>query len=428
MREKILANAGRLLCGSSISALMTLAAAALTARTIGTSSFGVLVFIQAFALIIAQLPGFNTWQAIITFGSRANQQNDNAALGQIIKISLFLDLGSGLLAFAAAWLIAGPVTGLLGWPAETATLLRLYAPAAILGGSTASAGILRLHNRFSLLAAAGTITPLLRFAGALLGFTNSYDLAGFTRIYLVAALSGQAILMLAAAATIGRPLLSSMPFQSLHGLSARFKGFWRYLLISNLHATVKLLTRESDQLITAAFINPAGLGLLKIARQFAMLLPMLADPIYQTLFTEFSRLHADGKASESASLMKKSAFAGLLIGLTASLIFLIAGPTVITLLFGAEFMAAVPVTMIFMLAFTIALAGLHLQPVMLARGQPEVSFKINLISTIIYLMLLPALTSSFGIKGAAAAYAFYYLTWTIMMQAKVKKSSGAHEP
>ncbi|HNX75458.1 MAG TPA: oligosaccharide flippase family protein [Candidatus Rifleibacterium sp.] len=427
MREKILANVGRLLCGSSISALMTFAAAALTARTIGTSNFGILVFIQAFALIIAQLPGFNTWQAIITFGSRARQQNDNAALCQIIKISLLLDLVSGLLAFAAAMILAGPLTRLLGWPSETATLLQFYAPAAILSGSTTAAGILRLHNRFSLLAAAGTVTPLLRLTGALLGFAGSYDLAGFTRAYLVATLSGQTILLLAAAATLGRPLLTTMLFQPLQGLTARFNGFWRYLLISNLHATVKLLTRESDQLITAAFINPAGLGVLKIARQFAMLLPMLADPIYQTLFTEFSRLHAGQKDSESASLMKQSAIAGLLIGVAALIIFLIAGPSVISMVFGDEFMGAVPVTIIFMVAFTIALAGLHLQPVMLARGQPEASFKINLISTIIYLILLPALTSSFGIKGAAGAYVFYYLAWTVMMQAKVRKSTGAHE-
>ena len=427
MFHRIFVNTAKIFCGSSLNAILNLAAAALIARTIGAKDYGVLIFIQAFALIIGQLLSFNTWQAMITFGSRSLETNDEAALGQLIKISVLLDLVGGLTACCLAMLAAAPVTSFLGWPEATSDLLRLYSPAIILGSSSVAAGGLRLFNRFGLLATAGLASPLIRLAGAVLGYRRNFSLYDFTLVNLVAALSGQLILVAVTANAIGWKRANGFLWQSLAGAKARFPGLLRYVTVSNLHATVKILTREADQVIAAVFINPAALALLKIARQFSQILPMIADPLYQTLFTEFSHLHAGNRNNEFSALIRKSSFAGLSIGLTGMLLFWLFGDSVVLFSFGTEFTAVIPCSMIFMLAFTISLAGLPLQPVMLARGRPEISFKINLISTIIYLTLLLPLSRHYGINGAAGAYVIYYLVWTGLMQARVRAADKDHE-
>ena len=427
MFHRIFVNTAKIFCGSSLNAILNLAAAALIARTIGAKDYGVLIFIQAFALIIGQLLSFNTWQAVITFGSRSLEANDEAALGQIIKISVLLDLVGGLTACCLAMLVADPVITFLGWPETTGDLLRLYSPAIILGSSSVAAGCLRLFSRFGLLAAAGMAAPLIRLAGAILGYSQSFSLHDFTSVHLIAALVGQLILLAVAAGAIGWKRTTGFMRQSLAGARARFPGFLHYVTVTNLHATVKILTREADQMIAAIFLNPSALALLKIARQFSQILPMIADPLYQTLFTEFSHLHAGNRTREFSALIRRSSLAGLGIGLTGMLLFWLFGQSIVLFTFGAEFTAVIPCSMIFMLAFTISLAGLPLQPVMLARGRPEISFKINLISTIIYLILLLPLSRHYGISGAAGAYVIYYLVWTGLMQARVRAADKEHE-
>lgn len=421
MLHKIAVNTGKILCGSTMGAVMTLAAAALSARTLGSTGFGNLVFIQALTMMAAQLLSFNTWQAIVTFGSHAMQRKDDDALHRLLKLSLLLDLGAGITAFLLLKIIAGSVVSFLNWPENTANLLHQYAPVAILGSSSAAAGTLRLFNRFGMLAAASLTAPFLRLIGSCAGFASGFDLGQFTGIYLVAAIIGQVVLIIAATSVAGRNHLQSIIQQPLRELIPTFRSIRSYILITNLHSSVKTLTREADQIIIAAFIEPAGLAQLKIARYFAMLLPMLADPLYQTLFTEFSRLHAESKRVEFWALLKKSAYTGLFIGLGASAIFCIIGKSLIMALFGDEYASVMPVALIFILAYTLALAGLPLQPAMLARGQPQISFKINLISTIIYLALTVLLSRSYGISGAATAFACYYFAWTVMMQARVRK-------
>ncbi len=421
MLHKIAVNTGKILCGSSLGALMTLAAAALSARTLGPSGFGSLVFIQALTMMVSQLLSFNTWQSIVTFGSRAMQREDEEALQRLLKLSFLLDLVTGIASFLMLRIIAGPVVSLLNWPENITFLLQQYAPAAILAGSSTAVGILRLCNRFGLLAAASLTAPFLRLVGSSAGFAFSFNLNDFTGIYLAAAISGQAFLIAVATAVTGRHRLAGIIKQPFRELALTLKSIRGYILITNLHTSVKTLTREADQIIIAAFIDPAGLAQLKIARQFSMLLPMLADPLYQTLFAGFSRLHAESRNAEFAALLKKSAYAGLFIGLGVSGTFWIVGKTIIVTFFGDHYASAMPVTMIFMLAYTLALAGLPLQPAMLARGQPQVSFKINLISTIIYLTLTVLLSRSYGITGAATAFACYYFAWVVMMKARVRK-------
>ncbi len=421
MFRKMLINAGKLLCGSSLNAIMGLVTAALAARTLGAEGFGILVFIQAFALIIGQLLSFNAWQAVVTFGSQAHARSDESALQRILKAALVLDVFGGLAGFFLAWVLAGPVINFLEWPENTAGLLRLFSPAIVFSGAGAAAGALRLYGRFGLLAVAQLVAPAFRLIGTIGGYIYGIGLGDFVLIYLAASIAGQLVLMLAATQVVGWRKALSCLLQPITGVGQHFPGFWQYVITTNMHSTVKMLTREADQLLAAAMISPASLGLLKISRQFARILPMVTEPLYQTLFTELSQLHATRQSEKFNRLIQRSAISCLLIGLCGFAFFAIAGKPIITMAFGSEFTAAWPAAMIFMLALVFGLAGLPLQPAMLAIGRPEVSFRINLLSTLVYLALIVPLTRFFGIEGAAAAYVLYYMIWVTIMKIRLRK-------
>lgn len=427
MPAKLWLNAGKLLCGSGLSAIMLLLTAAVSARTLGTHDFGVLVFVQALVLVVGQIFSFNAWQAVVTFGSQAVQQNDEDRLGKIVKMAFCLDLAGGFVAWLALFAAGNMLVRMADWPAETASMLLVYSPAVILSGTGATIGSLRLFRHFGVLAAALATAPLFRLLGTFAAMLYGCGLYGFVIINLAATLAGQLALFGMTVSCIGRHRVFAFFSQPVRGFWQEFSQFRSFVWTTNLHSTVKMLSREADQLLTAIVIGPAGIALLKVARQFARILPIFGDPLYQTLFSELSELQAQGRRREFAQLVHRSAVTAMLSGIAGLLFFWLFGRPVIIMAFGESFAGAWLTAMIFMAAMILGLGGIPLQPAMLALGQPEASFRINLLATTVYLAALLPLAGKFGIEGAAGAYVLYFVIWDTLMYIRLRKEMGGND-
>ena len=95
--KKVLANAGQLLSGRIVNAVVGLAYIALTARGLGKETFGVLVLINAFAQFLGEVAHFQSWQTLLTYGTGPLMDNDRPRFQQMLRLSLLLDLISGVL-------------------------------------------------------------------------------------------------------------------------------------------------------------------------------------------------------------------------------------------------------------------------------------------------------------------------------------------
>lgn len=427
MPAKLWLNAGKLLCGSGLSAVMLLLTAAVTARTLGTHNFGMLVFIQALTLVVGQIFSFNVWQAVVTFGNQALQQSDEDKLGKIVKMAFCLDLAGGVIAWLVLFAAGGMLVKMAGWPQETAAMLLIYSPAVIFSGTGATIGSLRLFRHFGILATALMTAPLFRLLGTFAAMLHGCSLYGFVIINLAATLAGQMALFGMTVSSIGRQRVSAFFSRPVRGFWQEFSQFRSFVWTTNLHSTMKMLTREADQLLTAAIIGPAGIALLKVARQFARILPIFGDPLYQTLFSELSELQAQGCRHEFSRLVHRSAFTAVLTGLAGLGFFWLFGQPVIIMAFGESFAGAWLTAMIFMLAMVAGLGGIPLQPAMLALGQPEASFRINLFATTVYLAALVPLAMKFGIEGAAGAYVLYFVIWDTLMYIRLRKEMRVND-
>ncbi len=421
MPSKLWLNAGKLLCGSGLSAIMLLLTAAISARTLGAHNFGVLVFVQALALVIGQIFSFNAWQAVVTFGSQALQQNDEDRLGKIVKMAFCLDLAGGAVAWLVLFAAGSSLVRMAGWPEETASMLLVYSPAVIFSGTGATVGSLRLFRHFGILAAALMTAPLFRLLGTFAAMLHGCGLYGFVIVNLAATLAGLLALFGLAGSSIGRQRVFTFFSRPVRGFWQEFSQFRAFVWTTNLHSTVKMLSREADQLLTAVVIGPAGIALLKVARQFARILPMFGDPLYQTLFSELSELQAQGRRHEFSQLVHRSAFTAMLTGLAGLVFFWLFGRPVIVMAFGESFACAWLTAMIFMVGMTAGLGGIPLQPAMLALGKPEASFRINLLATTVYLAAMLPLAAKFGIEGAAGAYVLYFVIWDALMYIRLRK-------
>ena len=97
------------------------------------------------------LATFNSWQAVIKYGSDAIEARNEAGLLQLVKFGFLLDIGSAAAGAVLALVLAGPVIRLLGWDESLRPMLMLYSLAILLNISGTPIGLLRLFDRFDLL-------------------------------------------------------------------------------------------------------------------------------------------------------------------------------------------------------------------------------------------------------------------------------------
>ncbi|MCJ7588885.1 MAG: oligosaccharide flippase family protein [Candidatus Aminicenantes bacterium] len=408
-------NAGKLISANSIAAVLGLAAAALTARTLGTEKYGVLALVLVYKGSIGILVTFNAWQAVIKYGSEALNKNDRIGLQILIKFGFSLDIGSAVVGTILAMALSGPVINFLGWDQSVRFLLQLFSVLILFSLSGTPIGVLRLFDRFDLLSYTAVLSALVRLGGVAWCLLTRQSLFGFVMVYLITGIVGELYLVFASLWVLRQHHLGGFFIRPLRRLRQRFPNILDYVWTTNVHSTVRILSREADGLIIAGLTTPAALGLYKIAKQFSQVLTMLINPICDTIFPELSRLFAAGNKKAMRSLIKRSTFFVGSIAVCGWLVFIMLGNWLIIQAVGSEYQDSYRVAVWYMLALVIAIITFSFQPSMLALGLPRTSLKILVLATLVYFVLLVPLVNVLGIVGASLSYIFFYMVWSISM-------------
>lgn len=402
--RRLLMNAGKLLSANTISAGIGFAVTALTARALGPESYGVLALVLVYEKTFGKLVSFKAWEAIIKFGSDRLEEHDQAALRQLIKFGFCLDVSSAILGTLLAIALSGPVIDLLGWSQSIRALLVLYSVLILFTLNGTPVGILRLFDRFDLLSYGSVLSAGARLVGVGWCLLTGQGLQGFVSAYLMTGVVGHLYQVSASLWVSRKQEVGNFVAQPLQGLRSTFPGIWDFVWTTNLNSVIRLLSREADELIIAALTTPAALGLFRIAKQFSRILPMLLDPLSQSVYPELARLWAKGDKEHFLSLIKRTVLMTSTAAILAWLTFLVSGRWIIAHTFGPSFLGAYLTTVVYMLALVLFGCSLPVLPAMLSLGLVRQSFFSVLIATCIYLVLLFIAVPVFGIAGASLAY------------------------
>jgi O-antigen/teichoic acid export membrane protein len=413
--RRLFVNAGRLLTASGIAAFVGLLATALTARALGPEGYGILALTLAYQLTIGKLVTFDAWQAIIKFGSEALERGDRQALRQLIKFGFCLDIGSAVVGTVLAVALAGPVISLLGWDQSVRSLLVLYSLLILFSFSGTPIGVLRLFDRFDLLSYAAIVNAVLRLVGVLWCLLVRHSLYDFVLVYLITGVVGQLYQIVVSLGVLRTQNMGDIAREPLQGIRRRFPGIVDYVWTTNLAMTVRMLSREADELIIAGLTTPAALGLFRVAKMYARILPQLADPLSQAIYPELARAWARGDRRRFVSLIKRATLFTIAAAFSGWFVFVMLGPWVIRLTVGPAFQDAYGVAVLYMLAMVVFLCSFAFTPALLAMGLTRRSFFANLAATVVYFGLLFPFVRWVGIAGASLAYVGFFLSWALLM-------------
>lgn len=412
---KLLKNASKLLSGDIIAHALSFVAMVLTARALGPDSYGVLVLIQAYIAIIDKLVNFQSWQALIKYGSDALENNEVYSFKRLIKFGTILDFGSALIGTIVAVFGAHFLGHWMGWEWDVIIMIMIYSTVILFNLSGTPTAILRLFDKFGLFAIQRIIAGLVKLTGVILAYTYSLGLLGFLMVYLLTEIVGYLVLLFMGWRELSLRNLTRVLSPKIRNIGNKYQGLWSYVWTTNFSGSVRMASRRLDTIVIGAMLGTAATGMYEIAKKFANIVNKLSSPLYQAIYPDLAKLWSQDNKKGFVKLGIQSAFFAGGIALTVWVLFLILGDWIIYVSVGSDYSAAYPVLIWYLLAIVIEIFAFPLQPAMLAMGYPKKSFYIHIITTVIYFVALFPLLLFVGLPGAGIAYLIYYVTWTLVM-------------
>ncbi|MCK9306501.1 MAG: oligosaccharide flippase family protein [Methanoculleus sp.] len=408
-------NAGTLLSGNLAAWILGLIAYAITARLLGPEQFGIFVLITTFVLIVDALVNFQSWSALIKYGTEALEERRPDLFMGVVKLCSLLDVATACIGTIIAIVAVSLFGQWFAWDAETVQMTAAYSLVILFNLSGVPTGIFRIFKRFKLFAAQNILSAVIKFSGVAIVFVAGAGLWPVLLVWMIATIAGYMLLLIFGWRELYRQGYLQYSSVPLREATARFPGLMGFLGATNLSSSVWLGSREVDTILIGGLAGVEGAGIYKIAKQVSSIPAMLSDPLYQAVYPDLSLLWARREIPQFRRLIIRS---GIVAGAMATAIwvgFLLLGIPVIHLLFGAAYTPAYPIAVIYMVAMVVAIFGFPLSPAMASIGVPKLTLWVHLLSTAAYFPLLVVCTRALGLTGAAVAFVAYYLIWSVLM-------------
>lgn len=400
--RRILTNAGKLLGGRAVNAVLSLAYTAVAARALGVTGLGVLVMIHAFAQLLGDVVKFQSWQTVLQYGAEPLAQRRIGELQRVVRFTLLLDLISGVVGIAVG--VAGALAfgSRLGWGADQAPLAAAYVLSVMFITAAAPLGILRLLDRFDVLAGQAAAISVVRLIGCAAGYGLHAGLAFFLVVWALGTIAGFLLLAVAAWRQMDRKGLL-LGFRWLGPVRIETPGVWRFAWATNLNATLGVAFTHLVTLMVGGLLGPADAALWRIGRQVADAIAKPVRLLIPALYPELVRLRAERREKTMWRLTGRITIAASAVGLLLLAVSGFAGAPLLRLVMGAGFAAAAGVMTWQVAAAVVNLVSLPLEPMVISLGQAGATVRVRVVVAAAYAATLPFLIRRFGVEAAGAA-------------------------
>lgn len=404
--RRMFANAGILLGGKGFNAVFSMGAMAVAARALGVEQFGILVLIHTFTQAIGEIAKFQSWQAVLRYGTPALVEGRTGDLQRLVRFTVLLDAGAALagmvLSVALAWVL-GPK---FGWPAALMPAAALYVTSVLFMVTATPTGILRLVDRFGVLSVQGTLGNLVRLTAGSLAWALGGGIEWFlVAWYAATVVSGTYLIHAGWKELKVRGLLEGFRWRG-GGLTRGFDGIWKFVFSTNLNATLELAFTHVGTLVVGWFLGPKEAALFRVARQVGEALAKPAKLLVPAIYPELARLSAAGEHKTMRDLALRGA---LLAGAGASLglgVVWLAGEWLLGLVLGPDFIPAYPVMLWLVAAAVVGIWAFPLEPVLISSGEAGAALRARIWSSAVYLPVLLLAVQTYGLIGAGWARLF----------------------
>ncbi len=405
--KRVLANAGHLLSGRVVNAVVGLAYIALTARSLGKETMGVLVIINAFAQFLGEVAHFESWQTVLTYGTDPLLKKERTKFQQVLRLSLMLDLISSIIGVSLGVLGAWLFWKELRWPDGMSGYGALYALSIGVMTSATGVGLLRLFDRFRFLAAEQAVSSFVRMIGCAICAVTHAPIQYFLLAW--AAGTFASFFYIAGIAIWDLKKRGLLEGFSLFGPTSQgLPGVWR-------SGTLEVGFTHVLTMAVGALLGPTQAAFWRIGKQVADGMAKPARLMVPALYPELAKMRASGGQQAMTKLAIQIALIGGAAAGVLLAVSLLAGRWILETVMGEAYGAAAGVMNWQVAAAAIGVMTLPLEPMLVSMRAAGAALMVRLIVVICYFAALVPLIERFGLTGAGAALVASALAMAIGM-------------
>jgi len=411
--KRLLRNVTYLFSANMLVALFGLLTLAVMARALGATGLGVIALIQAYTQSIDRLLRFEPWQAVVRYGAAALEDGREDEFRRLIKFSTLFDLFGASLATLVAIVGAGFAAFWLGFDEEQARMATWFSATLIFSLSSTPIAVLRLFDKFDLIAMLTVGIAAIRFLLAVLAWQFGGDLWSFIIILMLFQMVQHLMPLVFAWRELRRQRRHDVWRLPLCGVLAENSGIRRFIWNSNINVIARTSTQRFDTLILGAILDPAAAGLYQLAKRTGLAALRLGRPIQQAVYPDVARLWARGEVLRFRRIVLGVNGVMGVAGAVAFIVVVFGADPLVRLAFGEDFAAAAPLVTVQVLAVTLFLAGNTFNPALLSMGADRNLIGITLAATVVFFALFVPLVSLFGPIGGNMSHVLFNLTWLL---------------
>lgn len=422
-----LANIGHLLWGNVLSNVLALISLGIAARTLETTSFGILVLIVTYVRLVDRLIRFESWQPLIRFASDLEIEN-REKLPRLYLYGILLDVSAALTAAGVAVLLAMIAGKLFGLGAEHVHLVMIHATCLLFSISGAPTAALRMAGRFKLIAYIQPLGPIIRAPLALMCALLWPTLTGFVVAWTIAQIAGSAVYAALGWRALRDQGIKNPLKQPWVHLARDFPGFVSFAWTTNVSMSLRTVTQEADVLLVGALAGPSSAGFYHVAKRAAKIAQQVGAQTQAVLYPDMARLWAQARVAQLQRVTLRVQYALSSLGLASVLLALFAGQPLVELALGNDYGDVGALLVAQLISVTFIMHAAPSRSVLLSMGQPGTVLKSMLFGTVLFFLCALLLIPRYGAMGASLAHIVCSLVTAVWMDFSWLRSVRQHLP
>lgn len=401
--RRLIANASVLVGGRILNAIFGFAAMTLIVRSVGLETFGMLALIHAVMSTISDVAKFQSWQAVLRYGTPALETGRTLDFRRLIKLTVLLDLGSALFGVLVALVVVPLLAPRFDWSPGLVALIEVYSLSILFMVTATPTGLLRLFDRFDLLSVSNAIGSLTRLIGAGWIFVFGGDLETLLLIWFASTVASGLWLIGHGYRSLSARQLLQGPRVGYRGLGVGHDGIAPFVWTTQANTTLSAGTRQMAIVIVGFLLTPAAAGLYDISRQVTTLLTRFTKVLRPAIYPELARLSARNELAAMRQLMRRSMALMVGAGIVLFLPLVLFGRRLLGFAFGPELEAAYGLVVVMALAAVVRMLSFPLEPALISTGRAGAALRVRMVTVTVFLVTMFVAIPAIGVIGAGVA-------------------------
>lgn len=406
--------------GDALASVVGLAITIILIHILGSDEYGIFVLGQTYMTIMDIIVNVQSWKGVIQYGQAAIVGKDLKQLGGYVRLGTVLDLSTAFLCGVLAITVAPFVGSILQWNDELIICSQLFSIVIFSHFAGTPTAILRLANRFDLVAWQKFLSAMLKLVafGVIWILRTELSLTMVTVIYVIAETVGNLLLTVFAIVIYQKRF--KLKYIFIKHKKTKTKEFVKYTLWGTLVDVFDLPVNYFDMFIVST-MGTDYVAVYKVFKQVINVFQKVTSSIQQSIMPQLSDLYARGKKKRGYEVIIKIRNVTLMTSIPVALLIGFSSPIWLNMFYGELYSNEWMYLLGLLLSYVIALSYASIHPYFLSLGKSKQTALYTLITNIVYIIVAYILVVRIGFGGMIVAFLIQSLSNICLKTISIRK-------